>query len=305
MNHPILQIQAGGENGRLPSGFSDLLGPDRFGKSAKICYDVLATKGRDPMSSENQFGVHYFPPTNWSLVNRAGHGVESAQRQALNELVRRYVPALQSHLVLQKGIEPGRAEDLIQEFLLEKVVEQAIVARADRVRGRFRSFLLVSLDRFVISKFRVENAAKRHASGEMSLDEVRDIAANAATAAAAQNAFDVAWARQLLSDTLDRMHRQCLLEERPDIWGVFEGRLLQPLLHQVPPISYDELVNRFSLASPAQASNVLVTGRRMFERMLRQAIGEYEVGDHRIDAEIADLQKVLAGHPALCHGSAS
>jgi DNA-directed RNA polymerase specialized sigma24 family protein len=137
------------------------------------------------MASDNKYGVHYFPPTNWTLVDRAGRGEDSSQRQALNELVRRYVPALHSHLVLQKRIPPEKAEDLLQEFLLEKVIEQEIVAQADRVRGRFRNFLLVSLDRFVVSQFRMANAQKRKGSGEIfSIEEVREVAANAAAAAA-------------------------------------------------------------------------------------------------------------------------
>jgi len=246
------------------------------------------------LSSDNAFGIHYFPPTNWSLVNVAGHGAQTLQRQALNELVERYRPALQSHLVLHKRIDPDRAEDLIQGFMLEKVVKQEIIAHANRRRGKFRSFLLVSLDRFVIDQHRQATAIKRQGGGAVSIEDVQEVASRTEPV---PNAYDVAWARQLLSETLDHMHRECVSSSRADIWAVFEGRLLEPLLRHVPPVSYERLVNQFGLASPAQASNVLVTGRRMFERLLRQAIGEYESSEQRIDEEIADLQRILSGQP--------
>ena len=54
--------------------------------------------------------------------------------------------------------------------------------------------------------------------------------------------------------------------------------------------------NLFSAsASPRPpASNVLITAKRTFVRVLRGLVGEYEQDETQIDAEIADLQKVLA-----------
>jgi hypothetical protein len=44
-----------------------------------------------------------------------------------------------------------------------------------------------------------------------------------------------------------------------------------------------------------QAANVLVTGKRMFESVLREVIGEYTDSDQEIDQEIQDLIGVLSG----------
>jgi hypothetical protein len=78
------------------------------------------------------------------------------------------------------------------------------------------------------------------------------------------------------------------------VWGVFHDRLLQPTLESVEPPGYDELVTRHSIASPTAASNLLITGKRMFSRHLRQTIAAY-VGDDegRIDEEVTDLLSIL------------
>jgi hypothetical protein len=77
------------------------------------------------------------------------------------------------------------------------------------------------------------------------------------------------------------------------VWGVFEARLLGPLLHGAEPTDYEELVGRFGLASAAQASNVLMTGKRMFARIIRAVVGEYALGDEEIESEIRELYAVL------------
>src|SRR6185295_7108431 len=94
-----------------------------------------------------------FPVTHWTMVERAGLAEdETTQRQALVQLLTRYMPALKAHLVRRRGIELARADDLLQEFLLTKVLHGELIAEARRDKGRFRTFLLTVLDRFVISE---------------------------------------------------------------------------------------------------------------------------------------------------------
>ena len=66
------------------------------------------------------------------------------------------------------------------------------------------------------------------------------------------------------------------------------------MLHDAPPPPYEELVSRFGLTSPSQASNLLVTGKRTFARVLRSLVAEYAKEDADIDQEIADLTEILS-----------
>jgi DNA-directed RNA polymerase specialized sigma24 family protein len=226
------------------------------------------------------------------LVERAGRGDGDEQRKALEQLVRRYLPALRAHLLTRKRMQPANADDLLQEFLLSKLIERNLCGKADSERGRFRNLLLVSLNRFLLDKHRRSQSLARSVEVVVPIDENVDAAVKESGTPCA---FDVAWAKQLLSDAIERMKERCQSDARPDVWGVFQGRLLDPLLNGAVPVSYQRLVSEFGLASPEQASNLLVTARRMFVRHLRELIAEYEPQDDRIDAEISDLLRILSG----------
>jgi len=232
-----------------------------------------------------------FPTTHWSLVVRAGQDAAEAQREALEQLLRRYLPALHAHLVHTRRVAPDEADDLLQDFVASRIIEKGLLGRADQELGKFRSYLLAALDRFLIDQRRRQGAQKRSpggaALGDLGEDDQRLPAPPTA------DAFDLAWARTVLDQSLDKMRTECAESGRDDVWGVFESRLLAPILHRAEPADYEELVGRFGLASAAQASNVLITAKRMFARIIRAVVGEYALGDEEIETEIRELHTVL------------
>ncbi len=230
------------------------------------------------------------PETHWSLIGRAEDGNTVMRHQALSELLRRYMPALKAHLVVEKRLSHDLAEDILQGFVLDKVLEQSLLAAANRARGLFRNFLLTALDRYATDQRRHNQAGIRHSADAVSLEVIpQDLLARNAPV----DDFDIAWARQLLQNTLDLMQAQCQEMQRPEVWDVFNCRVLQPLYDHATPPTYEELVARFGFNSPTQACNALTTGKRMFTRILRSQIGEYETPE-AVDAEILDLHKILA-----------
>jgi hypothetical protein len=232
-----------------------------------------------------------FPATRWSLVARVG-GTHEDRQQALSDLLSAYLPALRAHLVCCKRLPADRAEDVLQEFVAQKILQKNALAQADRELGRFRTFLLTALDRFLANCLRDQRAGKRApAGGWVAFDEELD---RADRERSPSDAFDVAWARQVIDEALRRMQAECAATSRPDVWEVFECRVVGPLLRGTPPPEYRHLVERFGLSSPTQASNLLVTAKRMYARTLRSAIAEYARDEDEIDAELADLQAILA-----------
>ena len=231
-----------------------------------------------------------FPETSWSEVERA-----PGSRDALGRLLVRYLPALRARLVIEKRIQPDRAGDLLSGFISDRVVEQQLVARADRSRGRFRTFLLTALDRYVVDQHRAASAGKRNPGGGSTvvslelLDERQHPGAGSPSAAS-----EVAWAREVLAEAVRRMEAQCRADARPDLWDVFRCRVLDPALEGAEPLPYDQFVSTFGLKTPAQAANALVTAKRMFARVLRSVVAEYADGA-AADQEIAELRAILAG----------
>ena len=243
-----------------------------------------------PGQGRDQFGR--FPSTAWSLVARAGH--EGAlQRDALGELLTRYLPALHTHLVYRRGFQPEVAEDLVQEFIAGKIVEKDLIARADQELGKFRTFLLTALDRFVANQIRDQRAQKRSpGKGKLVSYGEQDEAVN--DEGGPSTMFNVTWARGVIDQALEQVRRECEASGRTDLWGVFECRIVAPILEGAEPPSYHELVERFGFRSPTQASNALTTAKRMYARALRNVVAEYAGNNLEIESEIDDLRKILA-----------
>ena len=232
-----------------------------------------------------------FPTTHWSVVQKAGLADDAASRAALRDLVTRYAPVLKWHLVRDKGLTSHDAEDVLQSFLAEKVLEQNLFALADRDRGRFRNFLLTTLDRFLSNQRRAEAAQKRSPKHKVPLDGFVE---NSCAQRERADTFDVAWARQVLAEAVSAMRDHCLGAGRADLWRVFEARILHPALRQTVPVPYQDLVDELHFASPAQASNALVTAQRTFGRVMHGVIGRYEREPAQIEEELADLRRILS-----------
>jgi RNA polymerase sigma-70 factor (ECF subfamily) len=243
-----------------------------------------------------------FPTTSWSLVALAGQDDE-ARREALGQLLARYMPALRAHLVQGKGLAPDRADDLIQDFVTAKILERDLISRADHQRGKFRTFLLTALDRFLLNQLRDLGAKKRSASAAAEPLGERD--GRLAAGPGPSDAFDVAWARSMLSEALGRMRAHCEASDRMDVWDVFECRVLGPILEGTEAPDYRELVRRFGLQSPSQASNLLATAKRTFARTLRSVVAEYAGSEEEIEEELGQLREILAGCGQSPHGSIS
>jgi hypothetical protein len=236
----------------------------------------------------------HFPPTRWSLVARACEPLEQAAAGALDELLRLYCPILKKHLVHTMRFTHHRADDLVQNFVAQKVLEKNALASADRARGRFRIFLLKTFQNFVISELRRDHARKRAPLNDqaVSLDEVPDLAA---AQASFHQALDLDWARQIMATAVERLRNECADKKRSDLWEVFSCRVLEPALEHAPVPSYDELVRRFGFQSPSQASNLLITAKRMFHRALADTVRDTVADESQVEEEIRDLKAILAG----------
>ena len=239
-------------------------------------------------------GPQRFPTTHWSLVGRAaGRGDAGAGKVALAELVRIYLPALRAHLLGPMGIDRDRAEDLLQGFLADKVLEQNMLAAADPGRGTFRTFLLTALERFVIDAHRRDSAAKRAPKGKM-LD-VEEFGHRAARLHPnPSHAFDRAWAGEVLGEVTRRMRAECQQTERAHLWGIFEARMLLPIIDGADPPSHEALAKKHALPSAAHSANALTSAKRLFTRTFRAVVSEYAADEAEVDSEIRELWEIFS-----------
>src|SRR5438132_7213476 len=140
----------------------------------------------------------YFPTTRWSLLAQASLNGETSSRQALEELCRRYWSPLKQ-FIRARGYNEAEAQDLTQEFILH-LLEHSTLQKADRLRGRFRSFLLGSLVRFLADDYDRRHAQKR--GGGAVHVELSDADLGTPSGSAVAAMFDREWAPVILENTL-------------------------------------------------------------------------------------------------------
>lgn len=250
------------------------------------------------MSGEESSSVHLLPTTRWSLVQRAGQEpATAAARPAMEELLRKYLPALRVRLLARRAVPPESLDDVLNGFISQKFLEHNLAGGADRTKGKFRTLLLTALDRYVISHRREMNAAKRGTGRTVSLDDPGDgempVLDPVSPLTLGADPFDVQWARQIVREVIERVRAACASGNRPEVWGVFNANIVRPILHGERPLSYGELVERFAFRSPGQVWHATRTGKQMFARHLRAVVREYAESDAEVEEELRDLRRIL------------
>ncbi len=143
-------------------------------------------------------GCGSFPETRWNLVSAA------REARALHELITLYWRPLY-FFVRRQGYANETAKDVVQEFLMTMIERNAIL-KADRARGRFRTYLLAALSNFLKDWAKSASREKRTPPEAVrSLDFARGEEAYLQVAShecSPETLIDRAWARELLDQSL-------------------------------------------------------------------------------------------------------
>ena len=91
-----------------------------------------------------------FLTTHWSLIEDVSSVDLDKNRALLGLLLSKYWKPVYCYL-RRKGYNNEKAKDLTQEFFYEAVFGRGLIQKADESKGRFRSFLLIALNRFLIN----------------------------------------------------------------------------------------------------------------------------------------------------------
>jgi RNA polymerase sigma-70 factor (ECF subfamily) len=187
------------------------------------------------------------------------------------------------------------AEDLLQGFLTEKVLEQRLIGFADPQRGRFRSFLLTALDRYVIDEYRKGIALKRSPDSPLlDIGDESNLSSTRDSETCAVTAFDLAWAREVVDEVVSTMRVECEQLNRNDLWEVFDVRYLKPATLNIEPEPHESIAERLHLESAHQSGNLLVTAKRMFTRLFKSVVARYAASEEEMHDEVIELWRIFA-----------
>jgi len=231
-----------------------------------------------------------FVTTRWTLVNAAGHGSGLAD-EALAELCQAYWSPLYAYL-RRHGHDREEAEDLTQGFFA-RLLERRDIRTADPARGRFRSFLLTALKRYVINEHERETSLKRGGRTPrlaLDFDAVEQAEAVAPrTDDRPDRLFDRRWA----GISLDRALQRLRVEYHQSGKGAVADALLPYLTDAGDLPSYDTVAADLGLSEGA----VKVAVHRLRQRfgvVLRLEIAETVLNPGDVDDEVRELIRAVS-----------
>jgi RNA polymerase sigma factor (sigma-70 family) len=235
-----------------------------------------------------------FASTRWTVVRQAADSQTASQHAlgALSELCQIYWRPVYVFLRRQ-GIAQHDAQDLTQAFFAD-LIESRAYARADPIKGRFRSFLLGTLKHF-IAHARDHDRAQKRGGGNMpmQLDEASVSEAEMyASRSNSQNidvVFEREWAASLARQALDRLAQEYELGGKA---ALFEGLKSRLTAGEVAAIPYEELAKRLGRTAPHLRVEVTRL-RARYRAILREEVSGTVVASGDVDEELRYLRQAM------------
>jgi RNA polymerase sigma-70 factor (ECF subfamily) len=232
----------------------------------------------------------HFPTTTWTLVLSAGRQPDAHSHDALASLCEKYWYPLYAY-IRRRGYPVEQAQDLTQEFFA-RVLEKRYIERADRNKGRFRTFLLSSLTYFLLDEKDRRHALKRGGSQALLPFEFRDgeetYQREPSHDETPEKIFERRWALAILARVLARMRAEFSRGGNP---AHFE-RLKAFLLGQDDEFLYADVARE--LQTTEGALKVAIHRlRKRYRGMLRAEIAETVSDPGEIEAEMRYLASAL------------
>lgn len=233
-----------------------------------------------------------FPVTHWTLVNAVQQGTPDEAAKAMEKICQTYWFPIYAYL-RRSGRGTHDAEDLTQAFF-ETLVADNKLLKAQRERGRLRTYLLTVLVRLLSDQGRHDRALKR--GGTRTVVSFDSMEAEERYAREPQDGNDPAkiylhaWARGLIDGV--RMKLRSTFEEAGRL-QMFET--LEPWLggeDKQPP--YEELAE--TLRSTPGAVRLLVHRvRKKYRTLLEREVAMTVADPESLEEELAWLRQMMAG----------
>jgi RNA polymerase sigma factor (sigma-70 family) len=236
-----------------------------------------------------------FPSTHWSVVLAAGRSQAEPQtaEAALGELCQVYWAPLYG-FVRSRGHTVHDAQDLTQSFFAY-LLEHKVYARANRQKGRFRSFLLASLKNFLADAADRERTLKRGGAQiflplhEEQAQEAESLFQTHSGMSNEDRLFDRSWAEALVAAALERLSADYKREAKEQL---FKDLRIFIAGGAEPPPTYAELTDRLGITESTLRSHVTRL-RARYREALRTEVRRTVDSEKQVDQELRELLHVL------------
>ena len=195
--------------------------------------------------------------------------------------------------IRHRGYSPEDAEDLVQGFFLH-LVEHRTLSRVDRSKGKFRSFLLASLQNYLSNEADRARCLKRGGKAEFirldlagAEDRYRLEPVDALTP---EKIFDARWAMALIGEALNRLDHEQVAQGKATTFQTLRA-FLDPINTKSLP-SYEEVAAQLEV-SVGSLKTLIHRLRKRYTAFVREEISRTVSDSADVDAEIHQLCEAL------------
>lgn len=223
-----------------------------------------------------------FPATRWTVLGETEPG---AALQA--ELYAQYWDPLYCY-ARRRGFAKEDANDFTQGFLTEILLGREFLSKADRARGRFRSLLVKAFQNYIGSILR-KKKVPIGAEADIAECQVPDTVSHDPGAA-----FDYVWAVTVLDRVLAELDFECQRDGLGPHGRIFEEKVTRPILDGTPAPSLKTICQKYALRSQGQASNMIVTVKRRFRRILLRHVAEPDSSEAEAEEALGEFLSIFS-----------
>ena len=216
---------------------------------------------------------------------------EESAREALSGFCEAYWPPLYSFL-RHRGYPSADAQDLVQGFFAH-LLEQHTLTRADRQKGRLRTFLLTSLQNFLFNEYDRVRALKRGGGRQIVSIEEHLPEAEAAMLATSHlsdaGCYDLVWASNIVTRAWQRLQNEFVAEGKAE-----SLEELRPFVAggSITPPNQEEAAARLGVPI-ATLRTWLSRLRQRFRESLRAEVASTVSDSADVDGELRHLYQIL------------
>jgi len=232
-----------------------------------------------------------FHTTSWNMVFDAGRTNSAESVAAKEKLFMIYRKPLLV-FAIRRGLSIHDAEDAVHGFFAQ-MLEKSTIAKADRDKGRFRSFLLTSFQNFLIQEWNREHAGKRGGNmNRLSLDEITESGStppNLTCVETPETAYERACALALVESALQRLES----EYRSAGKGTLFAAMKPFLVFDESKVSSAELGAKIGMTE-GTARVTLHRLRQRFHDLFRQTVLQTFENPADLDEELGYIMGILS-----------
>ena len=247
-----------------------------------------------PIEKSRERGSRAFPTTEWSVVGAIKTENNERCKAAIDLVSQRYWRPVNYYL-LRLGYGEHTANDLTQGFFCDIVLERKL-AQPDPTKGRFRSLLLTALKNYVATVHRREHYATRQPKGGIQSLETSQLSALPATISYMEpdDVFHLVFVQDMLKGVLAELENEYRSAGKQQYWEVFNLRFLRPILEKKTAPSLSEVCVAHNVESASVASNMIVTVKRRFCRILKRELRQVVSTDEEVDEEYQEILAIFS-----------